>query len=93
MKTFQQFFIERKSEFAILKGNRASLEGEEKEKAMKSGCVWHFGPGGTESCAIYKSKDTSGKVWYVSNTHRMYAKSKTLDQAIEKWHKEIKPSS
>lgn len=88
-----KLWLERKSEFEILKSNKSSLDGEEKERAIKAGCVWHFGNLNKPTYAIWKTKDTSGNVWYVSNTHQAYDKSKTLSQAITNWHKKIEPSS
>jgi hypothetical protein len=91
--TFRNFILaeERRSEFAILKASRKPLEGDEKAKAMKAGCVWHFT--GHPTCAIWKGTDTAGKSWYVSNTHRAYSKDKTLDQAIKRWHNYVEPSA
>ena len=91
MKFSQWLAEEKRSEFQVLKQNKTPLDGEERDEAMKAGCVWHFTD--TPSCAIYKSKDTAGKTWYASNTHRTYAKSPTLKQAIAQFFKVVKPSS
>jgi len=91
MQTFKQF-LEARSEFQVLKQNKEPLDGEEKKRAMKAGCVWH--PHNMKPrCAIYKSKDTKGTTWYCSNTHRAYAKSKTLEQAIKRWRDYVQPSA
>lgn len=90
MKSFKEYAAH-KSEIYILKQNKSPLEGEEKERAMKAGCVWHFNK--KPSCAIWKGKDSGGKSWYVSNTHRAYSKDSTLEKAIKKYHSYVEPSS
>jgi 2'-5' RNA ligase len=84
----------KRSEFAVLKDNKERLDGAEREQAMAAGCCWHFGHHqGKPSCAIYRSKDSRGKTWFCSNTHRAYDKSPTLAQAIKRFHSFVKPSS
>ena len=81
------------SEGELLKKNRKPLEDEEKSKAMKAGCVWHFGNLDKPTCAIYKSKDSKGKDCYYSGTHRTYSKDFNLDKAIDSWKKIVRPSA
>jgi len=83
MKKLKNFLTERKNEFEVLKNNRINMDPEEREKAMKAGCVWHNGPGGTKVCAIWKSKDSKGNIKYICNTHRAYAVRDTLPAAIK----------
>lgn len=83
---FKEFHLvekERKSSFEILKNNRIPLDDDERNKAMNANCVWHPGNHDKPICAIWKSKDSNGKIWYCSNTHRAYKKSLTLKGAIK----------
>lgn len=77
------FLIEKKSEMEVLKKNKVDLTKEERQKAMNAKCVWHFGNHDKPSCAIWSGKDSSGKQWYCSNTHRAWSKKPTLDAAIK----------
>lgn len=76
------------SEFQTLKKNKKPLEGKEKEMAIKAGACWNSG-----SSAIFKTKDSKGNTYYFSNTHRAYAKDKTLKAAINSFLKVVEPSS
>ncbi len=78
-------FIEKKSSFEILQKNKLALSDQERGEAMKAGAVWHHGPNGEETCAIWKGKDSQGKEWYVCNTHRCYQKAPTLKGAIKNY--------
>ena len=79
------------SEFARLKENRVPLTDEERQKVMAAKAVWHHGPNGEPSPAVWKSKDPkTGKVTYVTNTHRAYNTAPTLAGAITRFHKFIK---
>lgn len=82
-KRIREHLQEKKLSFEILKRNKIKLDPEEREKAIKSGCVWHRGPNGEKQCAIWKSKDSSGNVKYICNTHRAYQAKNTLDGAIK----------
>lgn len=75
--------FEKKSEMEVLKANKIPLDDKERDKVMKAGAVWHHGPGGKESPAVWKSKNSSGKIKYVCNTHRMYQVRDTLSAAIK----------
>ncbi len=81
MRAFELF--EKKSEMEVLKDNKIPLDDKERAKVMKAGAVWHHGPEGKESPAVWKSKNSSGKVKYVCNTHRAYQAKDTLAAAIK----------
>ena len=85
MRAFELF--EKKSEMEVLKANKISLDDKERDKVMKAGAVWHHGLGGKESPAVWKSKNGSGKIKYVCNTHRMYQVRDTLSAAIKAYDK------
>lgn len=64
-----------------LKKHKVSLTDDERAQVMKAGAVWHHGPGGAESPAVWKSV-VNGTTWYVCNTHRAMASKPTLRGAI-----------
>lgn len=81
----------RKSEFENLKDNKVPLTDEERKKVMDADAVWHFSPGNKPSPAVWKSKHPkTGKITYVTNTHRAYNTAPTLKGAIGRYHKFIK---
>lgn len=82
-KEFQILLIEKKSQMEIFKANKIPLTDEERKEAMDNKCVWHFSHLNSPSCAIWKSTDSSGKIWYLCNTHRCALKSPTLKGAIK----------
>ncbi len=83
MKTYIEFITEKKkSKFKNLKDNKIALDPEERKQAMSAGAVWHQGPNGERTCAIWKSRD-QGKSTYVCNTHRAYQAKPTLKGAIQ----------
>lgn len=85
------FLNERKSKFEKLKDNKVPLTDEEIEKVMKADAVWHHGPNGEATPAVWKSKNKkTGKVTYITNTHRAYNTAPTLKGAIGRYHKFIK---
>jgi len=86
-----KLWLEKSTEFEILKKNKKPLDSEEKEQAMKAGAVWHFS--NKPSCAIFQTKDSKGQKFYFSNTHRTYSKSKTLKGAIRDFKTIVEPSS
>ncbi len=83
MKLRELRLDEKKSEMEVLKKNRIELDPEERKQVMKAGAVWHHGPGQTPSAAVWKSKDSHGKIKYVCNTHRAYQVSSTLKGSIK----------
>jgi lipopolysaccharide biosynthesis glycosyltransferase len=70
------------SDFNYLKDHKIKLDDEEREQAMKAGCVWHFSNHDKPCCAIWKAKQKDGKIVYGSNTHRAWRKAPTLKGAI-----------
>lgn len=82
--------IARKSHFEVLKKNKVPLTPEERQRVMDSKAVWHHGPNGEETAAVWKSVDKSGKATYVTATHRAYNARPTLRGAISRYHKFIK---
>jgi hypothetical protein len=83
----------RKSSFQVLRENKIQLTKEERNTVMKKKAVWHHGLKGVASPAVWKSKDSKGKVIFVTNTHRAYNKASTLLGAINRYHKFIKSTA
>ena len=83
----------KKSKFQKLKDNKVSLTDEERDKVMKADAVWHHGPNGEPTPAVWKSKDKNGDITYVTNTHRAYQSRPTLKGAISIFHSFIKGTS
>lgn len=67
-----------------LKKNKKPLTDEERKKVMDAGAVWHHGPNGEETPAVWKS-EVKGKTWYVCDTHRAYQCKDTLEKAIKSY--------
>lgn len=80
----------KKSEFQKLKDNKVPLTDEERAKVMKADAVWHHGPNGEATPAVWKSKDNKGNITYVTHTHRAYNTAKSLQACINKYHNFIK---
>ena len=85
--------MKKRSAMAVLKKNRVPLSDEERSIVMKRKAVWHHGPKGQETPAVWKSKDSKGKAVYVTNTHRAYNKANTLRGAISRFHNFIKSTA
>ena len=86
-----QFLNEaKKSKFQKLEDNKVPLTDEERKTVMDADAIWHHGPGGKPSPAVWKSKDKNGKITYVTNTHRAYQDRPTLKGAISIYHSFIK---
>jgi len=92
LPNFSRFLTEA-HKFAALQANKKPLTDEERKKVMESGAVWHHGPGGKESPAVWKSSDSKGNPVYVTHTHRAFAAEKTLGAAIRKFHSFIKDTA
>ena len=84
--------FEKGPELKTLKDNKVKLEPEEREEAIKAGAVWHHGPNGEPTCAIWKAV-VNGKTWYGCNTHRCYQVKSTLKAAIRAYHDVVEPSA
>ena len=83
----------KKSHFKVLKENRTPLTDEERAECLKRRAVWHNHPNPKikEVPAVWKSKNPyTGKISYITNTHRAYAEKPTLSSAIERYHNFIK---
>ena len=81
----------RKSSFEVLQDNKIPLTDEERDKVMADDAIWHHGPNGKPSPAIWKSKNPkTGKITYVTSTHRAYNTAPTLKGAIGRFHDFIK---
>jgi len=77
-----------------LKKGQVPLTDEERELVMERKAVWHHGPKGEETPAVWKSIHNKGKkgekIWYVTNTHRAMNVAPTLKGAINRYHNFIK---
>jgi len=79
------------SEFETLKKNKKPLTDDERKECMDCKAVWHHGPNGEPSPAVWKSVNPdSGKTTFVTNTHRAYNTASTMKGAINKYHNFIK---
>jgi hypothetical protein len=83
--------LERKSHFEVLKQNKVPLTDEERKQVMDADAVWHFSPGNKPSPAVWKSVNKkTGKITYVTNTHRAFNTAPTVKGAISRYHNFIK---
>lgn len=80
----------KKSKLAKLKDKKVALTADEREIVMDAKAVWHHGPNGEETPAVWKSIDKKGKVTFVTDTHRAYNTAPTLKGAIGRYHDFIK---
>ncbi|MFA4836313.1 MAG: hypothetical protein WC749_09625 [Dehalococcoidia bacterium] len=82
-----------KSSYQVLKDNKTPLSIEERDKVMKAKAVWHHGPNGEPTPAVWKSVSKTGKVTFITNTHRAYNTATTVEGAISRYHKFIKSTA
>ena len=82
--------MEGKSAYEQLKKNKKPLTDEERAECMKKKAVWHHGPNGEPTSAVWKSVNKNGDTTYITNTHRAYNTAPTLKGAIHKYHSFIK---
>lgn len=80
-------------DFKALEKRKVPLTDEEREEVMKKKAVWHHGPHGEATPAVWKSKDSKGKTVYVTNTHRVWQHSPSLKGAIGKYHSVVKQTA
>ena len=79
------------SDFKQLQKNKVDLTPKERKIVMDKKAVWHHGPKGEETAAVWKSIDPkTKKVTYITNTHRAYNTASTLKGAIGRYHSFIK---
>lgn len=71
-----------------LNKHRVPLTPEERSKVMAAKAVWHHGPHGEATPAVWKSVNKkTKKTYYVTNTHRAFNTGKTVKAAINRYHK------
>ena len=75
--------------FKVLEKNKVPLTDDERNEVMNRKAVWHHGPNGEETPAVWKSK-VNGKEVFITNTHRAYNATTTLKGAIKRYHDFIK---
>ena len=80
-------------DFKTLKKHKKPLSEEERKLILKEKAVWHHGPNGEESCAVFKSVLPNGKTYYTTNTHRAYNTSTDLSLTIDRFHDFIKDTA
>ncbi len=79
-------------EFKTLKKGRAVLTDDERAKVMQAKAVWHHGPQGQATPAVWKSI-VNGVKWFTTNTHRAFQSRPTLAGAIDIYHSFIKSTA
>lgn len=71
-------------DFKKLRKNQVPLTDEERKLVMDRGAVWHGGPNGEETAAVWKAKYKNG-FKYICNTHRAAAIKDSLKAAINSY--------
>jgi len=72
---------DRSPRMKALKAGRVELDDAERKEVMRRKAVWHHGPKGSPTPAVWKS-EVRGKTYYVCNTHRAAQVKPTLKGAI-----------
>lgn len=94
MNILKQFLFEKVSEFHNLKKNRTELTPEESRRVHNKKAVWQSSDKSKPTSAVWKSHNKkTGKITYVTNTHRAYNTAPTVDGAISRFHKFIKSTA
>ena len=91
MKVFE--ILTEAGDFEKLQKNKKPLTDEERKTVLDADAVWHHGPNGEPSPAVWKSVDKNGKTTFVTHTHRAYNTATTLKGAISRYHKFIKSTA
>ena len=78
--------------FKVLKSGGVKLSDEERTEVMDRKAVWHHGPNGEETPAVWKS-EVGDSTWFVTNTHRAYNARPSLAGAISAYHRGIKQTA
>lgn len=79
-------------EMKTLKSHKVQLTDDERKTVMDADAVWHHGPNGEATPAVWKSV-VKGKTWFVTNTHRLYQCKPSLKGAISAYHKVVKQTA
>ena len=91
MLLYEILLCEASSDFKTLKKHQVPLTAEERKLVMDRDAVWHHGPKGEPSPAVWKSANPkTSKVTYVTHTHRAFNTAPTLKGAIGRYHSFIK---
>jgi len=94
--------LEDRGLFKRLQKNKIPLSDKERKKVFAKDAVWHYassrdpntGRKVRKVAAVWKGKDpNTGKIIYITNTHRAYNKADTLKGAIVRYHKFIKSTA
>ena len=84
-KILSSIIVESKYDFKVLKKNRMPLSKEERDEVMERDAVWHHGPHGEKTPAVWKTKNKAGDILYICNTHRAAQVKSTLKGAINSY--------
>jgi hypothetical protein len=94
--------LEDRGLFKRLQKNKIPLSDEERKEVFAKDAVWHYatsidpntGKKVKKVSAVWKGKDpNTGKIVYITHTHRAYNKADTLKGAIDRFHKFIKSTA
>lgn len=86
----------RAPEYKVLDKHRVALTPGERAYVMDNKAVWHRAwKNGKQvpSPAVWKAVMPDGKVWYVTNTHRVMNARPTVRGAVSRYHKFIKTTA